>query len=175
MTRADCPPASRERGIVMTGATVVPIRGENGTSGADITDLVITVTTIESRILRLVRDGARQIPPEDLTDELSILAQDLGRCYRRLADLRDRRDLSFTTQRKLHRLQEQCIWLYRKSQKERSFFKKLCLETRLRALISHDAFGVYQQLLNVDDEERRLAAHDDATLAACLLAEPETV
>jgi len=152
----------------------VPIHENDVGTAPDITDLLIAITTIESRILRVVRDGAREIALEELTSELALLARDLGRCYRRVADLRDRRDLSFTTQRKLHRLQEQCIWLYRKSHKERSFFKKLSLETQLRSLISHDAFGVYQQLLNAEDEERRLAAHDDASLAACLLAEPET-
>lgn len=151
----------------------MPFGGDTEGTVPDLTDVLIAIAAIESRILRLVRDGAGEIPAEELTNELPRLSGDLVRLYRRLADLSDRRDLSYATQRKLHRLQDQCVWLYRKAHNELSFFKKLGLEARLRALVSEDAFNVYQQLLCAEDEERRLAAHDDTALAACLLAEPE--
>ncbi|HEV2358582.1 MAG TPA: hypothetical protein VGZ23_13385 [bacterium] len=157
----------------MRGATVEPVRGD-GTERAqeDISDLLITVTTIEGRVLRLVREGDREIPVEDLANELTLLSRDLRRCYRRAQDLSERRDLGFRTQRKLRHLQQQCIWLYRKAHQERAFFQKLQLEARLRRVISEEAFGLYQQLLWADHEERRLAASEDSAVAALLLAEP---
>jgi len=164
--------ASSRRPVGVREASLGPIDVENAGTGGDASDLLIAIVTIESRILRLVRHGACDIPVDNLAGELSLLSRDLGRCYRRLSDLRDRRDLTFKTQRKLERLQEQCIWLYRKAHREVAFFKKLDLETRLRSLISGDAFDVYQQLLCAEDDERRLAARDDTALAA-LLAEPE--
>jgi hypothetical protein len=169
-------PVSRHHGndtVAMRGASIVPIQGRNEGTAADITDLLIAIGTIESRILRLVRRGDREMNFEELKDELSIFSRDLGRCYRSLADLRDRRDLSFATQRKLERMQEECIWLYQKAHREVTFFKKLSLEARLRSLVSQEAFSTYQQLLCVDDEERRFATYDDVALAGRLLAEPE--
>jgi hypothetical protein len=153
---------------------VLPVPRQETDAAPDITDVIITITTIEGRVLRLVRDGAREIPLADLHDEVARVSHELGQCYRRLSDLTDRRDFGFATQRKLLRLQEQCLWLYRKSRKEQLFFQKLSLETRLRAVISPDAFALYQQLVNAEDDERRLAAKDDAVLAVCLLAEAET-
>ncbi len=138
----------------------------------DVGDLVVTISVIEARVLRLVREGSR-MPVEMLTRELAGLAQDLRRCYRRLADVAERRDLGFATQRKLRQMQEHTIWLYRKISREQIFFRKLALEASLRQIISTEAFGVYQQLLCADDEERRLAARDDAGLAAFLLTDPE--
>lgn len=139
----------------------------------DVSDLPMVLATIESRILRLVRQGDRDIPVDNLVHELRLLSDDLRRCYRRLTDLVERRDFGFGKQRRLRRLQAQCIWLYRKAQQEQVFFKKLALEATLRRLISDDAFALYQQLLGVDDEERRLAGSDDAAVAGLLFAETQ--
>src|SRR5262252_3673887 len=117
-------------GIPVRRAPTVPFGGDTEGTVPDLTDVLIAIAAIESRILRQVRDGAGEIPAEELTNELPRLSGDLVRLYRRLADLSDRRDLSYATQRKLHRLQNQCVWLYRKAHNELSFFKKLGLEAR---------------------------------------------
>lgn len=138
----------------------------------DVGDLVVTISRIEGCVLHLVRAGSR-MPVETLTRELAGLAQELRRCYRRLVDVGERRDLGFATQRRIRQMQEHTIWLYRKISREQIFFRKLALEASLRQIVSTEAFGVYQQLLCADDEERRLAARDDAALAAFLLSDPE--
>lgn len=152
---------------------MMPTRGDSiGSAPADITDLLVTLIGIEARVLRLVRAGDREVPVEDVTTELTVLSRDLKRCYRRIVDLLERRDLGFAAQRKVRRLRDQCLWLYRKAQTERAFFKKLTLEARLRRLVSEEAFGLYQEILWVEDEERRLDK-DDASVAALLAAESE--
>ncbi|HLY22954.1 MAG TPA: hypothetical protein VKT83_10850 [bacterium] len=157
----------REKGPLM------PIRGESiEAAPQDITDLLVTLIAIETRLLRLVRAGDREVPVDDVTTELTVLSRDLKRCYRRIGDLAERRDLGFTTQRKVGRLRDQCIWLYRKAVSERAFFRKLVLEAGLRRLISEEAFGIYQEILWVEDEERRLGK-DDASVVALLSAESE--
>lgn len=150
------------------------IRGDAVESAQeDVSDLLIIVTTIEGRIIRLVRMGEREIPADDVAGELSLLSRDLRRCYRRAVDLTDRRDLGFGTQRRLRHLQEQCIWLYRKAHQERAFFRKLALEGRLRRMTSEEAFAVYQQLLCADHDGQRLGESDDAAIASQMLAEPQ--
>jgi hypothetical protein len=157
----------------MRGGLLVSIRGGGiERTEKNVDDLPVVLATIEGRILRLVREGDRDIPVDNLVSELTLLSDDLRRCYRRLADLVERRDFGFGKQRRLRQLQAQCIWLYRKAQQEQAFFKKLALEATLRRLISDEAFAVYQQLLGVDDEERRLAGSDDAAVAGLLFAEP---
>ena len=138
----------------------------------DVGDLVVTISGIEIRVLHIVREGS-SMPVETLTRELAGLAHELRRCYRRLVDVAERRDLGFATQRRIRQMQEHTIWLYRKISREQIFFRKLALEASLRQLISAEAFRVYQKLLCADDEERRLAARDDAAVAALLLSDPE--
>src|SRR5579864_4277656 len=158
----------------MRGASVVSIQRDGIERAAeDVTDLLVALTTIEGRVLRLVREGDLVIPHDDLAAELTLLSRDLRRYYRRAVDLAERRDLSFRTQRKLRRIQEHCIWLYRKAYRERAFFAKLALEGRLQEIISKEAFDVYQQLVYADDEERRVVTADDVAMAARLLTEPE--
>jgi hypothetical protein len=138
-----------------------------------VTDLFLTLMTVEGRVLRLVREGDREIPIDDLVRELSILSLDLRRCYRKIVDWQERRDLSYTMQAKLRSLQDQCIWLYRKSHAERLFFQKLALETRLRELIPDEAFRLHQELTMIDDEEHELGKRDDAKVASDLLGDLE--
>jgi hypothetical protein len=153
---------------------IVRTRRENVTAAdEDLTDLLLTITLIDSRLLRLVREGDREIAVGEVTGELSELADDLRHLYRRIAALSERRDLSFPTQKQVRNLQEECVWLYRKAHNERTFFKKLGLEAQLRDLISDAAYNVYQEILWVEDEERRLGAHDDAGVAELLLAESD--
>jgi hypothetical protein len=151
----------------------VGIQENIGSADQATTDLFLTLATIEGRVLRLIRKGDREIPIRDLVTELSVLSVDLRRCHREIVDLSERRDLSFMTQKNLRRLWEHSIWLYRKTHSERAFFQKLELENRLRALISQEAFNLHQELLTVDDDQRRFIESDDASVAAQLLADEE--
>ena len=138
----------------------------------DVGDLVVALSVVEGRMLQLVREGSR-MPVDALMTETAALAQELRRCFRRLVDVAERRDLGFATQRRLRQMQEHTIWLYRKISREQIFFRKLALEAGLRQIISPEAYGVYQQLLCADDEERRLAGRDDVALAQLMISDPE--
>lgn len=163
---------SRET-MAMGGDLTVQIAAPSAERAAqDVGDLVVTLSAIEAGVLHIVREG-RRMPVETLTREFSGLAQELRRCYRRLVDVAERRDLGFATQRKIRQMREHTIWLYRKISQEQIFFRKLALEASLRQVISTEAFGVYQQLLCADDEERRRAGRDDAALATLLLSDQD--
>ena len=152
--------------------TVLNSGANHERAAEDVGDLLFAITEAEGRAIRLVREGSR-MPVETLTREFAALAQELRRCYRRLVDVAERRDLSFATQRRIRQMQEHTIWLYRKIAREQIFFRKLALEANLRQIISPEAFGVYQRLLCADDEERRLAGRDDGAVAALMLSDPE--
>src|ERR1700730_5433440 len=114
------------------------------------------VDILDSRFLYLMNEEARgTIPPEEVAAELSLLARDLKRCFRRLVEVEERRDLSFRVARELREVNQHCVWLFRKLGVQQAFLKKLGFEAKLRALISADAFNIYQTLLTLDDEERQ--------------------
>jgi hypothetical protein len=153
---------------------IMRTRRENVPSAdEDLTDLLLTITLIDTRLLRLVREGDREIPITDVTVELSELATDLQRLYRKITTLAERRDLSFSAQKQLRNLQEESVWLYRKAHNERTFFRKLGLEAHLREVISQEAYSVYEEIIWVEDEERRFGGYDDAAIAGLLLAEAD--
>jgi len=119
--------------------------------------LLDAVNTIERRLLQLIKESAQgDVALEDFVSELSLMTKDLERSYHQIADLSGRRDLSFDATATLGELEQRCVWLYRKICQEQAFFKKLHLEGKLRGLISAEAYEVYQELLNVDAEEREV-------------------
>ncbi len=61
------------------------------------------------------------------------------------------------------------MWLYRKIHLEQAFFMKLHLEAKLRSLISAEAYEVYQELLNADEQEGESLSKDPAELRRLLL------
>ncbi len=133
-------------------------------------ELCRIVDVVESRLLRLIKEHAHGvIPLEDFTGELSFLSRDLQRCYRRVVDIAERRDLSFCVTKTLRRIDTHCVWLFMKIRQEQVFFKKLSLETRLRSLIADEAFALYQMLLNAEEEEKEFLAEGDAGVRRLLL------
>jgi hypothetical protein len=140
-----------------------------------IIHLASTVKTIEGHLLRLIRDVAHgTLPLNDFLDELSPLSKELQRCLRQVTEMTERRDLTFRVFEDLQEITRQCIWLCRKMHLEKAFFTKLHLETRLQSLISADAFRVYEELLNAEDQEQTLRAKEDVEIRKLLLAETAT-
>jgi hypothetical protein len=138
----------------------------------DVSYLANTARVIEERFLGLIKEAARgEIPLDDFLGELLLLSKDLQRCFRRVMEMKERRDLTFRAIQELEGLDRHCVWLYRRTHVEQSFFRKLHLETKLRNLISADAFSLYQELLDVEDEERAFLAKCDAEIRSLLLME----
>jgi hypothetical protein len=138
----------------------------------DITHLATTAQVIEGRLLRLIRGVAQgSLSLDGFLSELSPLAHDLQRCLREVTEMKERRDLTFKAFEDLREIDRQCIWLYRKMHLEKAFFLKLNLETQLRGAISADAFGVYEELLDAEDQERTLLAQGGAEIRKLLLTE----
>ena len=136
---------------------------------AHLTDVAFT---IERRLLHLVTEGTQKaIPPEDVVGELGLLAKEVARCYQRSVEFQDRRDLGFKTEARLKELQQQCIWLRRRFQLEQSFFQRWHLETKLRALISSEAFSVYQEVIDAEQLSREVLMQADAEIAQLLQRE----
>ncbi len=122
--------------------------------------------TIERRLLHLVKQGTqRAIPPEDIESELGLLVKEVERCYRRIADIQDRRDVGFKAETRLKDVGRHCLWLHRRIHVEQSFFRRWHLETKLRALISAEAFGVYQEILDAEQLGREYLMRGDAEIA----------
>ena len=138
----------------------------------DVAYLANTARVIEERFLGLIREAARgAVPLDDFLGELSFLSKDLQRCFRRVLETNERRDLTFRVIEELHGINRHCVWLYRRIHVEQVFFRKLLLETRLRNLISADAFSLYQELLDVEDQERMFLAKCDAEIRSLLRVE----
>ncbi len=137
-------------------------------------DVAAVVDILDGRFLHLIQEGVRGlIPPEAVAGELGLLERDLKRCFRRLSEVKERRDLSFKTARELHEVDQHCVWLFRKLRVQQAFLKKLVLEGKLRALVTEEAFNIYQTLLSLDEEERQSLASDDAKNRSFMLEEQE--
>lgn len=135
--------------------------------------LAHAVDVIEDRLLHLAKEAAQgAVPLEDFVSEVSLLVKGLRRCFRQVMDMKERRDLSFKALQELQLAEVHCVWLYRKIHLEEAFFKKLHLETKLRRMISADAFAVYQELLDAEDQEREFLRKGDAEISTQLLRDP---
>ncbi len=136
----------------------------------NLSPLSTTVNTIERRLLHLIKESAQgEVALDDFESELSLLTKDLERCYRQIVDLRGRRDFTFDTNASLEELDRRCVWLYKKTNLEQAFFKKLHLERKLRSLISAEAYEVYQELLDADEQEGEFLSKDPAELRRLLI------
>jgi len=140
-------------------------------AGHEIAHLRDITGTIEHRMLHLIREGTREVVSlEDMMSELALLAKDVKRCYVRVADLRERRDVGFGVHRVLEEVDRQCIWLYRRLHLEQAFFRKLHLETRLRAIMSAEARQIYEELLDADHAGKGFEDQSDAEIGRVLLS-----
>jgi hypothetical protein len=137
-------------------------------------DLSGILNVLEGRYLYLLKEGARgNVPEEGVIGELSFLSRDLRACFRRLIEMEERQDLSFTATKDLQEIDQRCVWLFRKIRVQQAFLKKLRLEATLRSLVSTEAFDIYQRVLTFDEEERESVAADEARIRALLQEENE--
>ena len=152
------------------------------TNAGDETDLLQQIRSnvssiveiLDTRFHYLMKEEARGvIPPEDVAGELALLARDLKRCFRRLVEVEERRDLSFKAIKELQEIDQHCVWLFRKLRVQQAFLRKLSLEAKLREMIAAEAFNIYQTLLNLDDEERQSLATDDAKIRMFMFEEKD--
>lgn len=135
-------------------------------------DLSGILKVLEGRFLYLIKESGRGgIPPDTVVSELSFLSRDLRAGFRRLAEVEERRDLSFDATQELVQMDRHCTWLFRKIGLQQIFLRKLTLEANLRNLISAEAFAIYQSLLSLDDEEHETLSTSDAQIRARLLKE----
>lgn len=140
--------------------------------GRDSGELSGTVESLENRLLLLMaRRADGTIAFEEFVTDAGRLIRDLRRCYKRVAELSERRDLGFQLTRTLRKIDRHCVWLFRKIHQEQIIFWKFTVETRLRALTSEEAFRLHETLLGADDEERAFLAMDDAGIRGLLLGE----
>lgn len=131
------------------------------------------VGRIEDRLLHLSKEAAQgTVPLGDFVAQISLFVKDLRGYFRQVVEMKERRDLGFKALQELQLAEEHCIWLYRKIHFEEAFFKKLHLERRLRSLISADAFAVYQELLDAEDQERELLGMPDDEIGRQLKNSP---
>jgi|GEM_PF-1127003 len=150
--------------------------GEPGSMVLRCVARVASVTlTLERRLMYLIVEGGRgAIPFHDLTGELALMARDLRRCYRQLAEVQGRRDLDFNATLRVEELDRRCLWLYRKANFEHLFFSKLHLEAELRSFIPPEAFEIYEELTQAEERERQLLSEDDQALKTRMLDESQS-
>lgn len=139
---------------------------------AIIRDLSTILDILEGRVLYLMREGVRGvIAPDGVAGELRPLLRDLKACFKRLAEVKERQDLTFEVTRELQEIDQRCVWLFRKIRVQQAFLAKLNLEAQLRNLVSAEAFNIYQTLRVLDEDERDALASDDVRIRALLLEE----
>jgi hypothetical protein len=132
------------------------------------------VDNIETRVLYLIQARGRgSVSPDDAAGELSPLVRDLKRCFRSLARVEEREDLTFKITKDLQEIAQHCLWLFRKLRVQQAFLRKLSQEAKLRSLISEEAFIAYQTVLDLDEEQRTSAASDDAAIHALMVEDTE--
>lgn len=151
-----------------------PLAGPDATDGVsrEIADLADAARAVERHLLHLITEAAGGfVPLNDLASELELLARDVMRSYRRVFDLKARRDLGFGAVAQLDTLGAHYVWLFRRAHLERLFYTKLDLEGQLRNLVSQEAFEVYQRLLRAEEQEREVMSRDDVEIGALLLGE----
>lgn len=119
-----------------------------------------------------------------IEDQFSVLQKHLDKhgltvaCFRETADLisqtqslygiledeRDRRDLSFSTHRRLSALAEWCRWMVRKLADECFLRVRLDLEQKLKATLSTSALELYLRIDELGDIAKEMAEMSDADL-----------
>lgn len=131
---------------------------------------------LEKRLISMVRDAAHGAVPVD--QAISLLGQfvDESRThFRTLRDIEGQRDLLFDAAMKLESLAKRVLWLYRKCGLESIFFSKLRVERRLRDDLFKYVLEAYQQVSDLEEEERTLRGLSEDSLARRLLNDTETL
>ncbi len=97
------------------------------------------------------------------TSDLIVQTQSL---YRILEDERERRDLTFSTHRRLSALADWCRWMVRKLADECFLRVRLDLEWKLKAMLSSGALELYLRIDELGDMAKEIAEMSDADLGS---------
>ena len=128
-------------------------------------DITSTLSGVESRLIALTREAAYVSRPlTDVIGELTKLQEDIRPQYKRLQEILERRDLTFETVTNLETQRRRAIWLYRRSRLEQVFFTKLDLERSIRDTLYREILETYDQMAELDIEDRRLREVSDMEL-----------
>lgn len=137
-------------------------------------DITSMLSEVESRLIALAREAAYVSRPlTDVISELTKLQEDIRPQYKRLQEILERRDLTFETVTNLETQRRRAIWLYRRSRLEQVFFTKLDLERSIRDTLYREILETYDQMAELDIEDRRLREVSDMELILELAQKPE--
>jgi hypothetical protein len=139
-----------------------------------IADITSTLTGVEGRLIALTREAAYASRPlSDIVTELVKLQDEIRPQYKRLQETLERRDLTFETVTNLETQRRRAIWLYRRSRLEQVFFAKLDLERSVRDTLYREILETYDQMAELDMEDRRLREVNDTVLVSELVQKTE--
>lgn len=137
-------------------------------------DITSTLSEVESRLIALAREAAYVSRPlTDVIGELTKLQEDIRPQYKRTQEILERRDLTFETVTNLETQRRRAIWLYRRSRLEQVFLTKLDLERSIRDTLYREILETYDQMAELDIEDRRLREASDVELISELSQKPE--
>ena len=132
------------------------------------------LTSVEDRMIALAREAAyvsRPLP--DVISDLVKLQDEIRPEFKRLQEMLERRDLTFETVTNLENQRRRAIWLYRRSRLEQVFFTKLDLERSIRDTLYREILETYDQMAELDIEDRRLRETSDMELISELAQKTE--
>jgi hypothetical protein len=139
-----------------------------------IADITSTLTGVEGRLIALTREAAYASRPlSDIVTELVKLQDEIRPQYKRLQETLERRDLTFETVTNVETQRRRAIWLYRRSRLEQVFFAKLDLERSVRDTLYREILETYDQMAELDMEDRRLREVNDTVLVSELVQKTE--
>jgi hypothetical protein len=146
----------------------------------DIADPAATVTSIdsdlariESELIRLTRQASAPGELDATLRELTALSAQVRPYYARLAEVLERRDLTYEDVARLEGERKRLLWLYRRARLEQIFFSKLRLERALRDTLYRQILEGYDEFSAMESMEARLRALPDDALAGELLLDEE--
>lgn len=120
---------------------------------------------LEQRCLALREQIAGEGLSGERLVELGSIVVEIQRLYGLLQDERGRRDLNFSTERQLVRMEEWARWLVRKLVDEYLLRARLTLEQNLRATLSDKASDYYVRSAELGDIARELSKMPDGALS----------
>ena len=139
-----------------------------------VADIASALAGVDGRLIALTREAAHVSRPlSDVISELIKLQDEIRPQYKRLQEMLERRDLSFEALSDLETQRRRAVWLYRRSRLEQVFFTKLDLERSIRDTLFREILEAYDQMADLDTEERRLREAPDLVLVSELFHKPE--
>jgi hypothetical protein len=147
---------------------------EIGDPAATATSIGDELARIEHELINLTRQASVPGELDPTLQKLTVLAGQVRPHYARLAEVLERRDLTYEDVARLEGERKRLLWLYRRARLEQIFFSKLRLERALRDLLYRQILEGYDEFSAMESMEARLRALSEDALAAELLLEEES-